>query len=55
MAEEEDYMILLENEEDDLKEEMRLVKHKNKGYHLPLFYKEEFFETKQVVYVKLVK
>ena len=39
----------------ELKEEMRLVKHKNKGYHLPLFYKEEFFETKQVVYVKLVK
>ena len=39
----------------ELKEEMRLVKQKNKGYHLPLFYKEEFFETKQVVYVKLVK
>ncbi len=39
----------------ELKEEMRLVKQKNKAYHLPLFYKEEFFETKQVVYVKLVK
>jgi len=39
----------------ELKEEMRLVKQKNKGYHLPLFYKEEFFEIKQVVYVKLVK
>ena len=25
MAEEEDYMILLENEEDDLKEELRIV------------------------------
>jgi len=39
----------------ELKEEMRLVKQKNKAFHLPLFYKEEFFETKQVVYVKLVK
>lgn len=39
----------------ELKEEMRLVKYKNKGVNLSLFYKGEFFETKQVVYVKLVK
>lgn len=37
----------------DLKEEMKPVKQKYKIYELSSYFKEEFFETKKVVYVQL--
>lgn len=39
----------------DLKEELKPVKQKVKQYPIQTFFKEAFFETKMVVYVKMVK
>lgn len=39
----------------DLKEELKPVKQKVKLHPIPTFFKEEFFDTKMVVYVKMVK
>lgn len=37
----------------DLREEMKTVKQKTKYYKIPDFFKEDFFETKQVVYLEM--